>query len=63
MSQAQVPFSGNETAAVEFASTQQPVPGRSAPCCGTAEEAAAEGACCGTAAKQQAISTGQSCCG
>ncbi|WP_280449660.1 ArsI/CadI family heavy metal resistance metalloenzyme [Nocardia brasiliensis] len=32
-------------------------------CCGTAEEAAAEGACCGTDAKQKAVASGASCCG
>lgn len=32
-------------------------------CCGTAEEAAAEGACCGADAKQKAVASGASCCG
>ncbi len=32
-------------------------------CCGTAEEAAAEGACCGTEAKEKALASGASCCG
>ncbi|MGQ4599154.1 ArsI/CadI family heavy metal resistance metalloenzyme [Nocardia sp. R6R-6] len=31
-------------------------------CCGTAEEAVAEGACCGSTAKQEAISSGATCC-
>ncbi|MEU2040381.1 ArsI/CadI family heavy metal resistance metalloenzyme [Nocardia niwae] len=31
-------------------------------CCGTAEEAAAEGACCGSTAKKEAIASGVSCC-
>ncbi len=31
-------------------------------CCGTPEEAAAEGACCGSAAKQQAQASGPGCC-
>ncbi|MFR9751303.1 ArsI/CadI family heavy metal resistance metalloenzyme [Nocardia sp. 004] len=33
------------------------------PCCGTADEAAAEGACCGSAAKQDAVGSGAACCG
>ncbi|MGW5113629.1 ArsI/CadI family heavy metal resistance metalloenzyme [Nocardia sp. NPDC004123] len=32
-------------------------------CCGTAEEAAAEGACSGSAAKTDAVTSGASCCG
>ncbi|MEV0248528.1 arsenite methyltransferase [Nocardia sp. NPDC050712] len=32
-------------------------------CCGTAEEAATEGSCCGSAAKAEAQSSGASCCG
>ncbi|GAB0104666.1 ArsI/CadI family heavy metal resistance metalloenzyme [Nocardia sp. JMUB6875] len=32
-------------------------------CCGTAEEAAAEGACCGSAAKTDAVASGAPCCG
>ncbi|AFU01567.1 ArsI/CadI family heavy metal resistance metalloenzyme [Nocardia brasiliensis] len=31
-------------------------------CCGTAEEAAAEGACCGSAAREKALASGASCC-
>ncbi|MGY1978365.1 ArsI/CadI family heavy metal resistance metalloenzyme [Nocardia gipuzkoensis] len=31
-------------------------------CCGTAEEAAAEGTCCGTAAKKEAVTSGATCC-
>ncbi|MBF6195915.1 ArsI/CadI family heavy metal resistance metalloenzyme [Nocardia sp. CDC186] len=31
-------------------------------CCGTAEEAAAEGACCTPAAKKEAIASGATCC-
>ncbi|MRH92925.1 glyoxalase/bleomycin resistance/dioxygenase family protein [Nocardia sp. SYP-A9097] len=33
-----------------------------APCCGTAEEAAAEGVCCGSAAKSDAVASGAGCC-
>ncbi|MFI6211380.1 arsenite methyltransferase [Nocardia brasiliensis] len=33
------------------------------PCCGTAAEAAAEGACCGSRAKKDALDSGASCCG
>ncbi|WP_433562704.1 ArsI/CadI family heavy metal resistance metalloenzyme [Nocardia sp. CA-151230] len=32
-------------------------------CCGTVEEAAAEGACCSNAAKADAVAAGASCCG
>ncbi|WP_063125138.1 ArsI/CadI family heavy metal resistance metalloenzyme [Nocardia arizonensis] len=31
-------------------------------CCGTAEQAAAEDACCGSDAKQKALSSGATCC-
>lgn len=31
-------------------------------CCGTAEEAAAEGACCTPAAKKEALASGATCC-
>jgi hypothetical protein len=34
-----------------------------APCCGTATDAAAEGACCGGTAKAEAVASGQDCCG
>lgn len=34
-----------------------------APCCGTTAEAEQAGSCCGTTAKQQAVATGQGCCG
>ncbi|BCJ46068.1 hypothetical protein GCM10010168_50160 [Actinoplanes ianthinogenes] len=33
------------------------------PCCGTAAEARQEGSCCGAAAKQDAVASGQGCCG
>jgi len=33
------------------------------PCCGTAWEAAAENSCCGSAAKVDAVASGQGCCG
>jgi hypothetical protein len=33
------------------------------PCCGTATEAAAESSCCGSSAKADAVTAGQSCCG
>ncbi|MET9490961.1 ArsI/CadI family heavy metal resistance metalloenzyme [Nocardia sp. NPDC006630] len=33
------------------------------PCCGTADEAAAVSACCGSAAKADAIASGSRCCG
>jgi hypothetical protein len=33
------------------------------PCCGTPEEAAAAGACCAPAAKDQAVAAGSGCCG
>jgi hypothetical protein len=32
-------------------------------CCGTAEQAAAEGSCCGTAAKVEAVAVAAGCCG
>jgi lactoylglutathione lyase len=32
-------------------------------CCGTDAEAQASGGCCGSAAKEQAISSGAACCG
>ncbi|QIS20941.1 ArsI/CadI family heavy metal resistance metalloenzyme [Nocardia terpenica] len=31
-------------------------------CCGTAEEAAVDGACCGSAAKEKAVASGANCC-
>ncbi|BCK54793.1 ArsI/CadI family heavy metal resistance metalloenzyme [Nocardia wallacei] len=31
-------------------------------CCGTAEEATTEGACCGSAAKERAVTSGTTCC-
>ncbi|GAA2742206.1 hypothetical protein [Kitasatospora cinereorecta] len=34
----------------------------SAPCCGTSQEAADAGACCGPAAKQEAVASGTGCC-
>jgi hypothetical protein len=33
------------------------------PCCGTASDAAADGSCCGSVAKADAVATGQGCCG
>jgi len=33
------------------------------PCCGTRAEAAAEGSCCGSTAKTDAVAAGQGCCG
>ncbi|WP_354644673.1 hypothetical protein [Kitasatospora camelliae] len=35
---------------------------QSAPCCGTAKDAADAGACCGPAAKQEAVASGTGCC-
>ncbi|HZM83522.1 MAG TPA: hypothetical protein VFC19_48015 [Candidatus Limnocylindrales bacterium] len=32
-------------------------------CCGTVAEAKTEGACCETAAKQEAVASGAGCCG
>ena len=32
-------------------------------CCGTVDEARAEGGCCGTAAMEQAVASGAGCCG
>jgi hypothetical protein len=40
-----------------------PAAGAAAPCCGTTAEAVQAGSCCGTTAKQQAVDTGQGCCG
>lgn len=37
--------------------------GEQGPCCGTAKEAAAEDACCGSDAKADAVASGSSCCG
>lgn len=34
-----------------------------APCCGTTAEAQQAGSCCGAAAKQEAVTAGQGCCG
>jgi hypothetical protein len=33
------------------------------PCCGTEAEAAADNTCCGSAAKDTAVASGQGCCG
>ena len=33
------------------------------PCCGTQAEATAEGSCCGSSAKSDAVAAGQGCCG
>jgi hypothetical protein len=33
------------------------------PCCGTTAAASAEGSCCGSEVKKQAVATGQGCCG
>jgi hypothetical protein len=33
------------------------------PCCGSSAAAAAEGSCCGSAAKTEAVAAGQGCCG
>lgn len=38
-------------------------PADAAPCCGTATDAAAEGSCCGGAAKADAVASGRGCCG
>ncbi|MCU7821009.1 hypothetical protein [Kitasatospora sp. DSM 101779] len=35
---------------------------QSAPCCGTAKDAAGAGACCAPAAKQEAAASGAGCC-
>jgi hypothetical protein len=35
----------------------------SVPCCGTSEQAAAEGSCCGASAKTEAVASGAGCCG
>lgn len=34
-----------------------------APCCGTSEQAEAEGSCCGESAKAEAVASGTGCCG
>jgi len=33
------------------------------PCCGTQADATAEGSCCASAAKSDAVAAGQGCCG
>lgn len=33
------------------------------PCCGTSAEASAEGSCCASHAKADAVAVGQGCCG
>lgn len=37
--------------------------GSTAPCCGTSEQAEAEGSCCGESAKVEALASGTGCCG
>jgi hypothetical protein len=37
--------------------------GAAATCCGTVAEAKAENACCGSAAKTDAVAAGSGCCG
>ncbi|RSM73188.1 hypothetical protein DMB66_03960 [Actinoplanes sp. ATCC 53533] len=44
-------------------SPPDPAAAPAAPCCGTASDAAAEGSCCGSAAKVDAVASGQGCCG
>lgn len=41
----------------------EPAATAASPCCGTKAEAAAEGSCCGSAAKTDAVAAGQGCCG
>ena len=41
---------------------QLPEPVGTSTCCGTVAEAAADGSCCGSAAKTDAVATGQGCC-
>jgi hypothetical protein len=41
----------------------EPAQADARPCCGTATEAVAEGSCCGSTAKADAVASGQGCCG
>ena len=67
-------FTGDPTAALSVAGTagccgNPPQANLSLPdpdsttCCGTAEEAKAENACCGSTAKADAVASGSGCCG
>ncbi|GIM91979.1 hypothetical protein [Paractinoplanes toevensis] len=44
-------------------STLQLPQAASSPCCGTSTDAAAASSCCGNAAKSEAVTSGQGCCG
>lgn len=41
----------------------EPATTAGSPCCGTPAEATAEGSCCGSTAKTDAVAAGQGCCG
>lgn len=41
----------------------EPVTRTAAPCCGTSEQAKAEGSCCGSEAKTEAVASGTCGCG
>ncbi|GIE36661.1 hypothetical protein Ait01nite_097060 [Actinoplanes italicus] len=70
-------FTGDPAAALTVAGTSgccgnpaqatltlpDPAAATGGPCCGTTAEAEQAGSCCGTTAKQQAVATGQGCCG
>ncbi|MBG0566607.1 hypothetical protein I4J89_34695 [Actinoplanes sp. NEAU-A11] len=70
-------FAGDPAAALAVAGTSgccgnspqpglalpEPVDQGQSPCCGTTAEAQEAGSCCGAEAKQEAVATGQGCCG
>ena len=70
-------FTGDRTAALTVAGTggccgnppqatltlPTTAPAGTGPCCGTATDAVAEGSCCGSTAKADAVASGQGCCG
>jgi arsenite methyltransferase len=44
------------------ATAAEPVPAAVSPCCGTSAEASAEGSCCASSAKTEAVASGATCC-
>lgn len=53
------PASSNCCGTATATAAEQPA---AQPCCGTATEAGESGACCGAAAKAQAVTAGAGCC-
>ena len=54
---------GNPAPTAALPGTALPGTASNVPCCGTAAEATAEGSCCGSTAKTEAVASGATCCG